>query len=205
MVSLLLVYLGGSEDRNDNCCYGKTVRYILHSHRLEKCPSHSGELFPALSKYCQIFRNFVKCCQKLQYIAKYSLMLVNIDKYCQMLPNITKCFKIMTNIAQWCKGSQLMSDVVKCCPILPNVAKWRRWYRPAVVSLDGLLSVSHHPPLGALDGRGRVGCHHLFKIHFFQGDGWLRWKRYGSSLGSNPEISQKYQMGDISKRVANTL
>ncbi len=29
---------------------------------------------------------------------------------------------------------------------------------------------------------------------------------YGSSLGSNPDISQKkYKMGDISKGVANTL
>jgi hypothetical protein len=27
---------------------------------------------------------------------------------------------------------------------------------------------------------------------------------YGSSLGSNPDISQKYKMGDISKGVANT-
>jgi hypothetical protein len=28
---------------------------------------------------------------------------------------------------------------------------------------------------------------------------------YGSSLGSNPNISQKYKMDDISKGVANTL
>jgi hypothetical protein len=28
---------------------------------------------------------------------------------------------------------------------------------------------------------------------------------YGSSLGSNPDISQKYKMGDLSKGVANTL
>jgi hypothetical protein len=28
---------------------------------------------------------------------------------------------------------------------------------------------------------------------------------YGSSLGSNADISQKYTMGDISKGVANTL
>ncbi len=28
---------------------------------------------------------------------------------------------------------------------------------------------------------------------------------YGSSLGSNPDISQKYKIGDISKGVANTL
>ncbi len=28
---------------------------------------------------------------------------------------------------------------------------------------------------------------------------------YGSYLGSNPDISQKYKMGDISKGVANTL
>ncbi len=28
---------------------------------------------------------------------------------------------------------------------------------------------------------------------------------YGNSLGSNPDISQKYKMGDISKEVANTL
>jgi hypothetical protein len=27
---------------------------------------------------------------------------------------------------------------------------------------------------------------------------------YGSSLGSNPDISQKYNMGDISKGVAST-
>ncbi len=44
------------------------------------------------------------------------------------------------------------------------------------------------------------------------GNGWLSWYRsaracYGSSLGSNPDISQKYKMGDgdISKGVANTL
>jgi hypothetical protein len=52
-------------------------------------------------------------------------------------------------------------------------------------------------------------------------DGWLsgRWvaKRemggyfdsapacYGIYLGSNPDISQKYKMGDISKGIANTL
>jgi hypothetical protein len=29
--------------------------------------------------------------------------------------------------------------------------------------------------------------------------------RISSSLGSNPDISQKYAMGDISKGVANTL
>jgi hypothetical protein len=28
---------------------------------------------------------------------------------------------------------------------------------------------------------------------------------YGNSLGSNPDISQKYKMGDIIKGVANTL
>jgi hypothetical protein len=28
---------------------------------------------------------------------------------------------------------------------------------------------------------------------------------FGSSMGSNPDISQKYEMGDISKGVANTL
>jgi hypothetical protein len=28
---------------------------------------------------------------------------------------------------------------------------------------------------------------------------------YGNSLGSNPDISQKYKMGDINKEVANTL
>jgi hypothetical protein len=28
---------------------------------------------------------------------------------------------------------------------------------------------------------------------------------YASSLGSNPTISQKYRIGDISKRMANTL
>jgi hypothetical protein len=28
---------------------------------------------------------------------------------------------------------------------------------------------------------------------------------YGSSLGSNPDISQKYKIGDINKGVANAL
>jgi hypothetical protein len=28
---------------------------------------------------------------------------------------------------------------------------------------------------------------------------------YGSSLGSNPDISQNYKMGDLSKGVANTV
>jgi hypothetical protein len=28
---------------------------------------------------------------------------------------------------------------------------------------------------------------------------------YGNSLGSNPDISQKYKISDISKGVANTL
>ncbi len=28
---------------------------------------------------------------------------------------------------------------------------------------------------------------------------------YGSSMGSNPDIVQKYKMGDISKGVANTF
>jgi hypothetical protein len=28
---------------------------------------------------------------------------------------------------------------------------------------------------------------------------------YGSSMGSNPDITQKYKMGDISNGVANTL
>jgi hypothetical protein len=28
---------------------------------------------------------------------------------------------------------------------------------------------------------------------------------YGSPLASNPDISQKYKIGDISKEVANTL
>jgi hypothetical protein len=48
-----------------------------------------------------------------------------------------------------------------------------------------------------------------------EGDGWL-WREiagkvciapacYCSSLGSNPDISQKYKMGDISKGVANIL
>jgi hypothetical protein len=46
------------------------------------------------------------------------------------------------------------------------------------------------------------------------GDGWLSFKEmgggsapafYGSSLDSNPDISQKYKMGDINKGVANTL
>jgi hypothetical protein len=39
-------------------------------------------------------------------------------------------------------------------------------------------------------------------------DGWLSWQRaycYASSLGSNPDVSQQYKMGDISERVANTL
>ncbi len=49
-----------------------------------------------------------------------------------------------------------------------------------------------------------------------EGDGWLSWREmggqvgsapacYGNSLGSNPGISQKYNMGDISKGVAKTL
>jgi hypothetical protein len=41
-----------------------------------------------------------------------------------------------------------------------------------------------------------------------EGDGWLCGSApscYGISLGSNPDISQKYTMGDISKGVANTL
>ncbi len=41
-----------------------------------------------------------------------------------------------------------------------------------------------------------------------KGDGWLSGSvpaYYGSSLVSNPDISQKYKMGDISKGVANTL
>jgi hypothetical protein len=48
------------------------------------------------------------------------------------------------------------------------------------------------------------------------GDGWLSVGEmggyvgsapgcYGSSLGSNPDISKKYKMGDISQGVANTL
>ncbi len=40
-----------------------------------------------------------------------------------------------------------------------------------------------------------------------QGDGWLSWYRaccYDSSLGSNPDISKKYKMGEISKEVVNT-
>jgi hypothetical protein len=41
------------------------------------------------------------------------------------------------------------------------------------------------------------------------GDVWLKVGSapagYGSSLGSNPVISQKYEMGDISKGVVNTL
>jgi hypothetical protein len=39
------------------------------------------------------------------------------------------------------------------------------------------------------------------------GDGWLSWLRaclHGSSLGSNPDISLKYKMGDINNGVANT-
>jgi hypothetical protein len=48
-----------------------------------------------------------------------------------------------------------------------------------------------------------------------EGDGWLRremggfggrWVTcYGSSLGSNLDIIQKYKMGDKGKEVANTL
>jgi hypothetical protein len=39
-----------------------------------------------------------------------------------------------------------------------------------------------------------------------KGNGWLSWAAcYCSSLGSNPDISQKYKMGDTSKEVANTL
>ncbi len=34
-----------------------------------------------------------------------------------------------------------------------------------------------------------------------QGGRWLRWY---SSMGSNPDISQKYKMGDISKGFLNT-
>ncbi len=44
------------------------------------------------------------------------------------------------------------------------------------------------------------------------GDGWLSREMGGwvgsaasKSLGSNPDISQKYRMGDISKGVANIL
>ncbi len=43
----------------------------------------------------------------------------------------------------------------------------------------------------------------------FEGDGWLSWRDgwqvgsapacFGSSLGSNLDISQKYKIGDISK------
>jgi hypothetical protein len=39
-----------------------------------------------------------------------------------------------------------------------------------------------------------------------EGDGWLSWYStsacYGSSLGSNLDIFQKYKMGDISEGVA---
>jgi hypothetical protein len=46
-----------------------------------------------------------------------------------------------------------------------------------------------------------------------EGDGWLSREKggqvgsalYSSSLGSNPGISQNYNMGDISKGVGNTL
>ena len=49
-----------------------------------------------------------------------------------------------------------------------------------------------------------------------KGDGWLNWREmggqvvsapacYGSSLGSNPDISQKYYKGDIIKGVASTF
>ncbi len=54
---------------------------------------------------------------------------------------------------------------------------------------------------------------------YVEGDGWLSYREIGglvqgdewlslgsgSSLRSNPDISQKYKMGDISKGVANTL
>jgi hypothetical protein len=46
-------------------------------------------------------------------------------------------------------------------------------------------------------------------LYLQQGDEWLR--KYsmpafsGSSLGSNPDINQKYKIGDISKGVANAL
>ncbi len=45
-------------------------------------------------------------------------------------------------------------------------------------------------------------------VAMLKGDGWLTGHApacCGSSLGSNPDISQKYKMGDISKEVANTL
>ncbi len=41
-----------------------------------------------------------------------------------------------------------------------------------------------------------------------KGDGWLSWQRtclLRQYMGSNPDISQKYKMGDISKGLANTL
>ncbi len=60
---------------------------------------------------------------------------------------------------------------------------------------------------------GKYTCYLMFTqemlrktVVTFFGDGWLSWK--GAclhSLGSNPDISQKYTMGDISKGVTNTL
>ncbi len=49
-----------------------------------------------------------------------------------------------------------------------------------------------------------------------KGDEWLHWREmggqvvsapacYGSSLGSNPDISQKYKVAEGSSGVANTL
>ncbi len=48
----------------------------------------------------------------------------------------------------------------------------------------------------------------FFSSRLKYGDGWLRCSAptcYGSSLGSNPDISQKYKMRDISKGVGNTF
>jgi hypothetical protein len=47
----------------------------------------------------------------------------------------------------------------------------------------------------------------LLFANSIHGDGWLSYGDacYGSTLGSNPDISQKYKMGDISKGVDNTL
>jgi hypothetical protein len=46
------------------------------------------------------------------------------------------------------------------------------------------------------------------QIHTCKGDGWLGYVGnapvyYGSCMGSNPDNSQKYKMGDISKGLAS--
>jgi hypothetical protein len=48
----------------------------------------------------------------------------------------------------------------------------------------------------------------LYPARHYKGDGWLVGSAsafYGSSKGSNPNISQKYKVSDISTGVANTL